>query len=609
MPLTQLAPPYPIFTDKSGSPLDNGYLYFGTANLNPETNPIPVYYDAAFTQPAAQPLRTSNGYVMRNGSPAIIYANSQFSVTVRDKKRAFVIYSPVGYGILPGTTASSTDQLTYNEGSTGAVNRVLTSRLQDYVSVKDFGAVGNGVADDTTAIQAAINSISNASNLGRGGGTVLVFPLGSYVISSSLLIDLKNIDIQGDGSTITHSGASPAFLLGNVSYLSDFVTGDAYRVVSINNISIVLSNASGIGVKNNGVRKVLMENVYVRGGARGVELEAAFGGVKLLKVSCQLQSDRGFSILKRNNLIRLEQCAALSGASIGFYISTDGVGPAGELHAVTLDQCDAEGCITGYQITGTNIGSVLLKNCWGELNTGNAITVTGAAATNTYGVRIDGGQFDSNVVFGQTGGGLLVGCAIEGANFSNANLRIFTTSGIEVGYNQYLGTSALIYENGQPMLPSDRYAAAERQPLFAAGHAVPYQTNDSRGKIGELRWDSNFVYVKVGASSWNRSQLSSFGDAQVSPLPTGTTPSASGLRSCRTANVSATTISAFADGQDGQELIIIGADGGNTTIAATAAKLPGGTPIVIGNNDVVHLVCNQDVVPIWVCVSYSNNPA
>jgi hypothetical protein len=70
MPLTQLAPPYPIFTDKSGSPLDNGYLYFGTANLNPETNPITVYYDSALTQPAAQPLRTSNGYVMRNGCAA-----------------------------------------------------------------------------------------------------------------------------------------------------------------------------------------------------------------------------------------------------------------------------------------------------------------------------------------------------------------------------------------------------------------------------------------------------------------------------------------------------------------------------------------------------------
>jgi hypothetical protein len=81
------------------------------------------------------------------------------------------------------------------------------------------------------------------------------------------------------------------------------------------------------------------------------------------------------------------------------------------------------------------------------------------------------------------------------------------------------------------------------------------------------------------------------------------------LRACRTANSGATTITSFPDGQDGQELIIIGGDSGNTTVAASAAKLPGGTPITLGNNDVLHLVCNQDVTPIWVCVSYSDNPA
>ena len=182
MTLTQLAPPYPIFTDKSGAPLDNGYLYFGAANLNPETNPITVYYDRALTQPASQPLRTSNGYVMRNGSPAIIYANSQFSVTVRDKNRAMVIYSPVGYGIVPGTSASSTDQITYNQGSTGSVSRVLTARLQDYVSVKDFGVVGDGVTNDAATLS-AITTFPAA------------FPPGTYKVDS----DVKGLGKQFSG--------------------------------------------------------------------------------------------------------------------------------------------------------------------------------------------------------------------------------------------------------------------------------------------------------------------------------------------------------------------------------------------------------------------------
>lgn len=189
MPLTQLAPPYPVFTDKNGDPLDAGYLYFGTANLNPETNPIQVYYDAALTQPAAQPIRTINGYPSRNGSPAAVYTNAYFSVTVRDKNNALVIYSPSGYGITPGTSVSSTDQMTYNEGSAGAVDRVLTARLQDYVSVKDFGAVGNGVANDYAAVQ---NAASDASSISVGDG--------DYLLSQQIVMSVPK-SFVGGGAT------------------------------------------------------------------------------------------------------------------------------------------------------------------------------------------------------------------------------------------------------------------------------------------------------------------------------------------------------------------------------------------------------------------------
>jgi len=86
--------PLPQFFDTDGTPLNGGYVYIGTANLNPETNPISVWWDAAGTQPVAQPIRTLNGYVSRNGNPATVYVASDFSLTVNDKRGQLVLYVP-----------------------------------------------------------------------------------------------------------------------------------------------------------------------------------------------------------------------------------------------------------------------------------------------------------------------------------------------------------------------------------------------------------------------------------------------------------------------------------------------------------------------------------
>lgn len=99
MSLTQVAAPYPIFTDLDGTPLDSGYLYIGEVSKNPETNPIQVYWDAELTQPAPQPIRTSNGYPWRQGTPALLYAASAWSMTVRNKKGNLVVYAPIGFGV------------------------------------------------------------------------------------------------------------------------------------------------------------------------------------------------------------------------------------------------------------------------------------------------------------------------------------------------------------------------------------------------------------------------------------------------------------------------------------------------------------------------------
>ena len=80
--------------------------------------------------------------------------------------------------------------ITYNESSTGAQDRTLQSKLQDFVSVKDFGAIGNGTTNDTAAFQAAIDS------LGSTGGSVFVPHTMKCLIDSNLTVN-ANCGIVG----------------------------------------------------------------------------------------------------------------------------------------------------------------------------------------------------------------------------------------------------------------------------------------------------------------------------------------------------------------------------------------------------------------------------
>ena len=60
----------------------------------------------------------------------------------------------------------------------------VASNSATYVNVKDYGAIGNGVADDTTAINTALAVLNSTL-----GGT-LYFPRGTYKITSTLVIPI-----------------------------------------------------------------------------------------------------------------------------------------------------------------------------------------------------------------------------------------------------------------------------------------------------------------------------------------------------------------------------------------------------------------------------------
>lgn len=94
-------------------------------------------------------------------------------------------------------SATSADLVSYSQGSTSHVTRTVESRLRDHVSVLDFGAVGDGVTNDTAALQAAINNAKlNGLALYIPGRTYLTGPL-------SLSSATKAFAIYGDGKGVT----------------------------------------------------------------------------------------------------------------------------------------------------------------------------------------------------------------------------------------------------------------------------------------------------------------------------------------------------------------------------------------------------------------------
>lgn len=86
--------PFEFFTDGDGDALDDGFIWIGERNKDPRNYPVAVYFDAALTIPAAMPLRTTSGYVYRNGSPTFLYIDGNYSVMVLEKTGRQVYYVP-----------------------------------------------------------------------------------------------------------------------------------------------------------------------------------------------------------------------------------------------------------------------------------------------------------------------------------------------------------------------------------------------------------------------------------------------------------------------------------------------------------------------------------
>lgn len=148
MTAVSVQPAYPSFTGVDGKPIDNGYIWIGLPNLDPQTHPAQVYWDAELTMAAPQPIRTMAGYPSRTGTPTRLYVDGDYSIRVLDKNGALVYSSQsAGFSITASTQLADYAELRAYVGDSNSVQ--ITGQIG---LAKPAGIAGRFVYDpaDTT---------------------------------------------------------------------------------------------------------------------------------------------------------------------------------------------------------------------------------------------------------------------------------------------------------------------------------------------------------------------------------------------------------------------------------------------------------------------------
>lgn len=119
-------------------------------------------------------------------------------------KAADTTASATALGLTADTGASL---IGFKQSGTGAVSRTLDAKANEMVSVKDFGAVGDGITDDTVALGLAAAALEDGQTLDFHGGTYLISYVGTPNASvyGNVVMSLAgkvNVHLKGSGAII-----------------------------------------------------------------------------------------------------------------------------------------------------------------------------------------------------------------------------------------------------------------------------------------------------------------------------------------------------------------------------------------------------------------------
>lgn len=303
-------------------------------------------------------------------------------------------------------TRPSSEQITFTGAGVGAQQRLLVDKVRDTVSVKDFGAVGDGVADDTAAIQAALDAcvITKRS---------LYIPKGTYPVSTltinfggSSLAMPKQIGfrIYGDGGgkeAFTGSSGDDGTVLLYSGSSGSAITfaGRLNANMNIEGIAIrgtaLQSNGTGstaVGLNLSGAINHILKDVVITGFDVGLNAVFSYIGSH---INCRFtQNNVNCKFGSAMNSIVAEQCDYTAGLAENLVIE-----PAGSngTRNVTFVGCLFESAVTAIRINpaAASVQSVVFitpyfENAAAPLNPKLMVVgydSAGAANSSAYRVR------------------------------------------------------------------------------------------------------------------------------------------------------------------------------------------------------------------------------
>ena len=325
------------------------------------------------------------------------------------------------------TVVNGTD-VSFTQSGAGATTRNVTIKNRERISVKDFGATGDGTTDDTAAINAAITAAA---------GKTLYVPTGTYKITSSVSVAGLYFSVIGDG-------LGSSIFLANTNFAEVFSFAATAAEVLFEKLSIVTTGTTTRCVTLiNGSQVIKFRDMQFTGnGAISLVYSQASGYCTFdqCRWDCNGSSTVGLVLDMYNQNTRVFGGSRFGGIGNGMLITKSSSG----------DRVEGA-CIINVQfiVTGTyslNIGSSLLTQVI-ACNLDQALTYGITLESAADDVLIEGNWIGLQA--GSTGICINYTNANGGGNVISGNSLYGGTTGISVGATVALRLSSLNITNNK----------------------------------------------------------------------------------------------------------------------------------------------------------------